>query len=333
MASSTSTSTSTFVARAARLLRVPSVHFAVFGLLLFLVSRFFAGPEAADRQRIVVPAARLSEAERTFQVEAGRPPDAAEKVAIAEKLIDEEILFRHALALGLHHAEAPRQRLASIAAFVEPPGSSAAPAELAERAVALGLHEGDFVTRRVLVDAAARLIRAAARLKAPTEAELAAFFVEHAELFRGEPSLRISQLLLSPGRRKEPEQEALALLLRLRREGTPLEAALVLGDPGQVPAQLPLLTERGLERRFDPDFVKHLAELPAGIWSGPISSRHGIHLVFVQERQPGVVPQLEAAREQVLALWHEVAAERWLSERLRELRGEYEIVLEREVTV
>ena len=79
--------------------------------------------------------------------------------------------------------------------------------------------------------------------------------------------------------------------------------------------------------------VQHLAELPAGVWSGPISSRHGIHLVFVHERQPGTVPQLEAAREQVLALWHEIAAERWLDERLHGLRGDYEIVLEREARV
>ncbi len=88
------------------------------------------------------------------------------------------------------------------------------------------------------------------------------------------------------------------------------------------------MTERGLERRFGPSFTARLAELPAGVWSGPVASHHGAHLVFVHERRPGRLPELAEERGKVLARWHEAAAERWLAERVRQLRAEYEVVLE-----
>ena len=58
---------------------------------------------------------------------------------IASGLVDEEVLFEYALSLGLDRAEVPRRRLASIAAFVEPPGKEApSSAELARRFAAGG---------------------------------------------------------------------------------------------------------------------------------------------------------------------------------------------------
>lgn len=314
--------------------RSPSVHFAVFGLVLFLLSRWLSSAQADERPRVVLPAARVAEAERTFQVEQGRPATAEERTRIVENLIDEEVLFQYALALELHHGEVPQRRLASIAAFVgksEDPGRT--PAELAEQAVYLGLHEGDFVTRRILVDAAARLIRAAARLTEPTEDELAGFFREHGERFREEPSLRISQILFSAARRKEPAADASVLLARLHQGEVSPERVAALADPGSLPGNLPLLSERGLARRFDPGFVADLAQAPVGQWSGPVISRHGAHLVFVHERQPGRIPELPEVHEKVLALWHEIAAERWLAERLGQLRREYEVVHENEATI
>jgi len=321
-----------------RVWRAPSVHFALLGAVLFLGSSFFTEPEAAGRPRVQVAAARVSAArvsaaERTFAAEEGRPPTAAEKTALLDRLANEEVLFQYALSLDLHHAEVPLRRLASIAAFVEPTGNDApAQAVLARRAVELGLHQDDFVTRRVLIDAAARLIRAAARLVEPSEEELERFLEQHGEHFRGEGTIRISHLLLSSARRAHPRADADALLDRLRRKKVSPENAASLGDQGPVPPHLPLLSERSLERRFARDFTESLVALREGEWSGPVVSRHGVHLVFVHERRPGRVPELTEARAKVLALWHEAAAELWLAERLRQLREEYAVVIEGEAT-
>lgn len=312
-----------------RFLRSPAVHFAVLGAMLFASSSWWSAPRGGERPRLAVPASRLAEAERAFVAENRRPPAAAEKAALAERLLDEEILFRHAMALGLHHAEVPRRRLASIARFVEPPGDPAsAAADLARRAVELGLHEGDYVTRRVLVDAAERLIRAAARLAEPSEETLAQVVERHGEHFRDDDRIRISHVLLAAARRSQPEVDAAALLVRLRREKVSPADAAALADPGLVPTHLPLLADRGLERRFGREFTARLPELPAGEWSGPVVSRHGAHLVFVHERRAGRIPELAQVRDRARALWREAAAERWLAERLRQLRAEYVVVVE-----
>ena len=46
-------------------------------------------------------------------------------------------------------------------------------------AVDLGLHHGDLVVRRILIDAAKRLIRVAVLSREPTEAALEAYLREH----------------------------------------------------------------------------------------------------------------------------------------------------------
>ena len=72
-----------------------------------------------------------------------------------------------------------------------------------------------------------------------------------------------------------------------------------------------------------------MMDLIPGQWQGPVRSAYGLHVVYVQERQEGRLPDLNAVRDRVrLAL---------LSERRRDsknkfyktLRDHYEIVVER----
>ncbi len=326
-----------------RFSRSPALHFAVLGTLLFVASLSrqpsLADAEAsADRPRLEIPVSRVAEAERAFRAEQRRSPTASEKAELIDGLIDDEVLFHYALRLGLHRSEVPRRRLAQIASFVEsgsPASSSAASepksdsvsAELAQKAVDLGLHEGDFVTRRVLVDAARRLIRGAARLVEPDEQAVVEYLRSHGERFRGEDRFRISHVLQNRAVRDEPFESAASLLARLRREHLSPDDAQALADPGIVPPNLPLLGTRALERRFGVDFVAGLTALPAGEWVGPVLSRHGAHVVFVHESRPGELPELAQARDKIRPLLREQAADRWLTVRLRQLREGYEVVI------
>ncbi len=317
----------------------PALHFALLGTLLFLASRAWepsVDTEAPiEKPRLVIPASRLADAEESFRIEQRREPTAAERHELIDTLVDEEILFRHAMDLGLHRAEVPQRRLAQIAAFVGSLESPAGPEvsfarvdpALAQHAVDLGLHEGDFVTRRVLVDAARRLIRGAARLVEPDEARIAEYLEAYGERFRREDRYRISHVLRSRSTRHDPARDATTLLARLRRDAISPQGAAGLGDPGIVPPSLPLLGRRALERRFGVELVNALASLPVGRWSGPVTSRHGAHLVFVHEVRPGEIPGPAEVGDQIRSLLREEAAERWLAERLRQLREGYEIEL------
>jgi hypothetical protein len=89
--------------RSAALLREPTVHFVLLALLLFVVQRGIAagGGDVVEVDPVAVQA-RVEAAER----EAGHPLSPAERATLEETHIDEQILVREALALGLQ--EDPR---------------------------------------------------------------------------------------------------------------------------------------------------------------------------------------------------------------------------------
>lgn len=354
--------------RLGRLAKQPAVHFVLLGGLLFLASTMHEPTSDAaitavttigDRSPIEIPSARIAEAEQRFRAERRRAPNTEEEAELLESLIDDEVLFRHALHLGLHQSPVAQRRLAQIAGFVGPDtfsntgldsdagettkaeketggvGSAEACAgdpdlaaldpatvELAQKAIELGLHEGDFVTRRVLIDAARRLVRGAGRLIEPSEQDVTEYLAAHRERFRTEVHVRVSHVSASTHRHADPTAVAAAWLEDLRRQ-TGMDPDLdpvTLGDAGLVPPHLPLLGLRALERRFGVEFARRLAELPVGEWTGPVSSRHGAHLVFVHEYQSGDVPAVEAVADEIRALLREQAADRWLAARLTQLR-------------
>ncbi|MEM8933303.1 MAG: peptidylprolyl isomerase [Acidobacteriota bacterium] len=315
-----------WIERLQTIARSPAVHFVLLGSLLFVASSWRRPmPDGVtDRGPIEIPSARIAEAEQAFRAERRRVPNAAEKAELVETLIDEEVLFRHALALGLQEAEVPRRRLAQIAAFlepeVEPNTGQTDPTELARRAIELGLHEGDFVTRRVLIDAARRLVRGAGRLVEPTDEAVADYLRAHGERFRDEDRFRVSHVLASRARHDDPSTVASTRLDRWQRSAIDDLDAMPPGDPSLVPPRLPLLGVRALERRFGVGFARQLADLPVGSWAGPIPSRHGAHLVFVHEHRSGTVPDATTVADAVRAILREEAADRWMAARLRQLR-------------
>ena len=83
-----------------RLLREPLLWFLLAGVLVFAVDRYRSGPEN-DRDVITVDAA-LREAIFTQQASLlGRPPSEDEKAQLISQFVDEEVLVREAIRLGI----------------------------------------------------------------------------------------------------------------------------------------------------------------------------------------------------------------------------------------
>ena len=89
---------------------------------------------------------------------------------------------------------------------------------------------------------------------------------------------------------------AAKLLPTLRGE---VDAARGRGDPFLLPRDLPLHSEAELAGRLGPEFSSAVFEAAAGVWSGPIASAYGHHLVFVVERLPARRSTLESVRGEV----------------------------------
>lgn len=117
------------------------------------------------------------------------------------------------------------------------------------------------------------------------------------------------------------------LLAHLKTSPIAPEEAASLGDTPLTPSTTPMLSRSSLERRFGYRFATALESIEEGVWSGPIESRHGVHLVFIHERVPAQTKTLEEARRAVRIAVREDRAEAGLRRRVRQLRDRYAVVL------
>ena len=110
--------------------------------------------------QLVITAAQVEQLRRDLTLQNGyRPSPRALRTAI-EAAIDEEVLYREALATGLDRGnEMIRQRLVQIAGFVDGRSRTRTSEALYQTALRLGLDRSDVVVRRQL----AEFMRLAAR--------------------------------------------------------------------------------------------------------------------------------------------------------------------------
>ena len=88
------------------------------------------------------------------------------------------------------------------------------------------------------------------------------------------------------------------------------------------------MPETEISRTFGDGFLARLQEFPIGEWSGPARSDFGLHLVIIDARGGGRVPEFddvrEAVREHYLASQSELAVDR-LYESLAE---RYDVIID-----
>lgn len=310
-----------------RWLKAPALHMLALGALLFAIADLGGGALLPRRQRIEIPAHRLEAMLEDFVADTGRGPTRREWEQMIDMQVDDEVLYQYALALGMHENSAAQARLAQIADFVEANPHEATQAGKARAAMELGLHEGDLVVRRILVDSARRLIRGVVLLQKPAPEIVEQFYAAHAAEFTRPAHIRISQVAVNGFVRPDSEETARRLLARIRAEKLDLQAALALADETPAPVHLALQTEQSLQSQLGGDFATAVMKLRPGSWSEPIPSDYGHHLVWVHEFQEARVLPLASVRDQVEQALLQKLADDWLRLRLRELRAEFEIVV------
>jgi peptidyl-prolyl cis-trans isomerase C len=217
------------------------VQFAALGGLIFALA-----PRPRSTRDIDVRSERIA---ALAAVEASRragPPRAQDEVE--EQQLEDEILYREALRLGLDRNDGiVRARLVQKSLF------------LAEE------------------------IAGASR--PPTEAELRAFFERNKERWTIPERYRITQVFS-----RSPD----ALSPPAHPDGPPPE-----GEPGPVPRDYEGTTAQIAERLGAP-FVEALAQVPEGVWSGPLRSAFGWHLVRIASHTPARQARFEEVRHSVL---------------------------------
>jgi hypothetical protein len=274
-----------------RLLKEPLLHFLVLGALLFVGYGLLNRGDEPEPGRIVVTQGRIENLRATFSRVWQRPPSPAELDALINDYIREEVLAREALALGLDRDDTViRRRLRQKMEFVA--NDLAAQAE-------------------------------------PGEAELAGFLAKHPDRFRVEPRFTFRQVYLNADRRGDAlKQDAERLLAELNRPGKEADFQ-TLGDATLLSPEFADVPANEVTREFGEEFKRQLTQLPGGRWDGPVTSGFGAHLVRVDERKPGRMPELPDIRAQVAREWAD-ARRREDNERFfQNLLKRYAVTIER----
>ena len=272
----------------------PLAVFVVLGIALFAIDRgVLRGPTRAEP--IVVSGERVAELRQLSRDRTGREPGGPQLAALIQAEVDDRLLIREARRLGMDRDDPVIfrrlvQNLRFAGADPERTDNS-----LFEEAIALGMDRSDPVVRRRLVQRMRLLIEARALALEPAEPELRERYTRDLALHTRPARVRMKQLYFEAAHATQATQ----LRERLAAEGAGAAAPSAEGEPFLHPPEQPLQSERELGQRFGPDFALAVFGLEKGVWSGPLPSAYGVHLVWVHERLPEEPLPFESVREPV----------------------------------
>jgi parvulin-like peptidyl-prolyl isomerase len=300
----------------------PLLRFALLGALLFAGERLLLR-EPARPEPVVVSTGRL-EALRDESLRLGLPQTEQALAALVQAEVDDELLYRRAIALGLDRDDpVVVRRLIQNLRFAGA-GPERDDASLYAEALELGLDRSDPVVRRRLVQRMRLAIEEAALTPPPSEDELRARYAKDAARYVQPARTRIAQLYFARGH----EDAARRALAALRTEAVAPADAAGRGEPFLHAALQPPLSDAELAARFGRELADAIAPLAPGAWHGPLPSAYGLHLVQVLERTPAGRAPFESVREQLgLGVLADRRA-RVLEEELARLREGVEVRIE-----
>lgn len=271
-----------------RLLREPLLRFLFIGAALFgLYSLVNQGEPDRASKRIAVTKADVERIKAAWGVQWKREPTEAELNNLIQDHIREEVLYREALALGLERDD-----------------------EIVRRRLALKM---EF------------LVQDAAPQTEPDEPTLQNFFAAHKERYQEAGQVSFSHIYFSRDHRARPEQEAQAVLNDLQRSPQAPLRAPERGDRFMFAADYAQKTEPEIAREFGEAFAHTLFASQPGEWHGPIESGYGIHLIRVQERTNGQLPEFAVVKNQVRQDYLNEKHKQANTQAIEQLRKRYQI--------
>ena len=311
-----------------RSLNKPALHFVAIGAALFALNTW-RGTSPAAGERIVITATRVEQLRNDLIRQTGTPPTVEEEAALIEREIEEELLYRTALASGLDRGDRNIQRRLITKMRLLALDASTGKAALYQEALELGLQQDDIIIRRILIQKMRRLASMNSDTLEPTETELRDYLERKREHYLQPARVSLAHVFLSPeGRGPALQRDARALLVELRSGSVPPQRANEFGDPFPAGPHPAISSQHELAKLFGAQFAQAVFALEPGLWSAPIRSAYGFHIVFIERKEPARPSSLEAVRARVRGELLSENRESRYREALRELRERYAIQIE-----
>ncbi len=275
-------------------LREPLLHFLLLGIMLFAAYHFIergrGGAEPSKQIQLTLD--DLNQLNLYFQSQWRRPPTPEEFKRLVENKVQEEVLYREALALGLD--------------------------------------KDDTIVKRRMAQKMQFLAEDVAAAHQPTTDELKEWYEKNRDKFTLPNRVSFRQVYFSPDRRGQHAQgDAKKALARLAGEPADSKLASTVADPFPFQEYYGDLSSGQLAKDFGPQFARAIFGLKSGAWQGPIESGYGWHLVFVDSLIPSRIPAFEEIQQDVKTAWLEEQKSMAWQKSYQDMRAKYTVLLSR----
>src|SRR6476646_504092 len=274
-----------------KLIREPFVHFIFLGAAIFVAYHFLSARVDNQPGKILITQGDVTSMMIGFSRTWQRPPTREELEGLIRDRVREEVYSREAIAMGLDR--------------------------------------DDPIIRRRLQQKLAFVTDDVAAIAEPTAAELADYLKTHAASFGVDRKFTFSQFYLDPNTRRERlAQDAKELLVQLRQRGRDVDLSS-LGDTFLLEHRFEAAPTTEIAKQFGDKFVAKLTDVLIGQWFGPVESGYGMHLVFVDERTEGRLPELAEVRDPVRREWANARRLELNEKFFQNLLKHYKVVVEK----
>jgi len=276
----------------ARILREPLIQFLLLGTALFAGYSYItpdASPGTGEYEILLTPD-ELLQMTVYFQSRWQRPPTAEEFNQLLENKIQEKILYREAIAMGLD--------------------------------------QDDTIVSRRMAQKMKFLAEDVAAARVPDIDELRTWYDAHSELFAMPGRISFRQVYFSPDIRGDQARTAAEAAL-VELAGQPIDSPLVAASGDRILLQ-DYFGDRSVEtlaKEFGPSFAQAIRDVKPGAWRGPIESGLGWHLVFVDNLEPGREPDFFEVETEVKNAWLAQQKDIAWREAYDEMRAKYTVLL------
>jgi parvulin-like peptidyl-prolyl isomerase len=270
-------------------LKEPLVHFLVAGALLFLFYGYAGKSDTPADVQITMGPAQIERIKAAWEKQWRRLPTKEELQKLIEQFIQEEVLYREALSLGLE--------------------------------------KDDTIVRRRLAQKMRFLIQDIADQQQPKEADLKAFFEENQDLFKSPTRISFTHVYFNTDRRgAKAGEDARQVLASLKKNN--VERAADHGDPFMLHHDYVEISQQETTRLFGRQFAENLFALKPGPWQGPLRSGYGIHLIRIVDFVPERMPELEEVADRVRQEYTDAQRRKANQEAITSLKARYRIVID-----
>lgn len=252
-----------------KLMNKPVIRFFFIGSIMYLIYVFIIQLNSNTQNQdntITITSGEIMSLEEKWTSRFKRSATELEMQSLVEQHIEETILFKEAVKMGLNkNDDVIRQRMAQKLQFLS----------------------DDLI-----------------RPEPPSDDELRDFFYKNTNSYKPADRVTITQIYLDPKKRGDKiSDDAKKLLTKLNKIGSPESNFSAYGDTFNLQSYFLQRSKSELSMLFQGEFAKFAFLSEPNKWQGPVNSGYGMHIIYIHEKQIGITPEFEEIKDRIREDW------------------------------